>query len=295
MKILVTGATGFLGSQLVKALRLDGHTVIILKRSTSDCSRIQDILPDLITYDTDCGQWEAPFLEQERIDAIIHTATCYGRNNESNATMVDANVTFPLKLLDVAMRFGTPVFLNTDTFSSAPVRLSKHLQPYNLTKRQFREWGKCLADTSSLPFINVRLEHLYGPFDNTNKFVSTVIKSCLENQTELRLTEGKQARDFIYVDDVVSAFRVLLAHAARLPAGFTEYQVGTGTATSIREFVELVHQITKSSTVLKFGSIAYTDMEIMHSQADNRPLQALGWNHQVKLEDGLKKVMADFN
>lgn len=294
MKILVTGATGFLGSQLVKALRLDGHTVIILKRSTSDCSRIQDILPDLMTYDTDRGQWEAPFFEQGRIDAIIHTATCYGRNNESNATIVETNVTFPLKLLDVAIRSGTPVFLNTDTFSSAPVRLPKHLQPYNLTKRQFREWGKYLTDISSLQFINVRLEHVYGPYDKTNKFVSTVIKSCLENQPELRLTEGKQARDFIYVDDVVSAFRVLLAHAARLPAGFTEYQVGTGTATSIREFVELVQHITQSSTLLKFGSIAYTDMEIMHSQADIRPLQALGWNQRVKLEDGLRKVVATF-
>ncbi|TKI56516.1 NAD-dependent epimerase/dehydratase family protein [Brevibacillus antibioticus] len=294
MKILVTGATGFLGSQLVKALRLDGHTIIILKRSTSDCSRIKEILPDLITYDTDHGQWEAPLLEQGKIDAIIHTATCYGRNNESHTTMVDANVTFPLKLLDMAMRFGTPFFLNTDTFSSAPIRLSKHLQPYNLTKRQFREWGKCLADTSSLQFINVRLEHVYGPYDNTNKFVTSVIKSCLENQPELRLTEGKQARDFIYVEDVVSAFRVLLAHAARLPAGFTEYQVGTGTATSIREFVERVHQMTQSSTVLKFGSIAYTDREIMHSQADTRSLQGLGWNHRVKLEDGLRKVMATF-
>ncbi|KMZ41878.1 MULTISPECIES: NAD-dependent epimerase/dehydratase family protein [Bacillales] len=294
MKILVTGATGFLGSQLVKALRLDGHTVIILKRSTSDCSRIQEILPDLITYDADRGQWEAPFFEQGRIDAIIHTATCYGRNNESHTTMVDANVTFPLKLLDIAMRFGTPVFLNTDTFSSAPIRLSQHLQPYNLTKRQFREWGKCLADTSSLQFVNIRLEHVYGPYDNTNKFVTSVIKSCLENQPELRLTEGKQARDFIYVEDVVSAFRVLLAHAARLPAGFTEYQVGTGTATSIREFVERVHQMTQSSTVLKFGSIAYTDREIMHSQADTRSLQALGWNHRVKLEDGLSKIMATF-
>ncbi|GAB1530059.1 MULTISPECIES: NAD-dependent epimerase/dehydratase family protein [Brevibacillus] len=294
MKILVTGATGFLGSQLVKALRLDGHTVIILKRSTSDCSRIQDILPDLITYDADRGQWEAPFFEQGRIDAIIHTATCYGRNNESITTMVDANVTFPLKLLDMAMRFGTPVFLNTDTFSSAPIRLSKHLQPYNLTKRQFREWGKCLADTSPLQFINVRLEHVYGPYDNANKFVTSVIKSCLENQPELRLTEGKQARDFIYVEDVVAAFRVLLAHAAHLPAGFTEYQVGTGTATSIREFVELVHQMTQSSTVLRFGSIAYTVREIMHSQADTQSLQALGWNHRVKLEDGLRKVMATF-
>lgn len=291
MILLVTGATGFLGSHLVKALLRDGHTVLILKRSHSACSRIAEVLPSLSVYDLDRDGMEAPFREHGKIDAILHAATCYGRKDESLAMLVEANVAFPLQLLEMAVRFGTPLFLNTDTFSSAPAVLPGHLRGYNLTKKQFREWGRSIAETHPIHFLNVRLEHLYGPFDADSKFVSYVINRCLRDEPELSLTAGEQQRDFIFVEDAVSAYSVLLRHGIDGSNGFTEYQVGTGTATSIREFVELVHRMTRSKTVLKFGALPYQENEIMVSQADIGPLLALGWSSKVTLEEGIRSIM----
>lgn len=83
MKVLVTGATGFLGSHLVKVLLKQEHEVIILKRSFSNTWRINDVLSKLISFDLDLCDLELPFKQVKNINAIIHTATCYGRHYES--------------------------------------------------------------------------------------------------------------------------------------------------------------------------------------------------------------------
>ncbi|MDF2681167.1 MAG: 3,6-dideoxyhexose synthase [Brevibacillus sp.] len=291
--MLMTGATGFLGSHLARGLLRDGHKVVILKRSSSDCSRISEILPQLHVYDVDREDWQVHLEAYGKIDAIIHTATNYGRQGESLTELVKANVTFPLQLLEMAIRHGISLFVNTDTFSRVPKVLSTHLSGYNLTKKQFLEWGTMLARSSTLRFRNMRLEHVYGPLDNENKFVPFVIRNCLHKEGELALTRGEQKRDFIYVEDVVDAYRAVLTRAAKSDSevSFVEYEVGTGVATSIRDFVSLVHDLTASRTILHFGALPYADHEIMLSQANTLPLQELGWSTQVGLTDGIRKII----
>lgn len=291
MIVLLTGATGFLGSHLARGLLQDGYTVIILKRSGSDCSRIADILPRLHSCDVDRGEWQELFTTYDKIDAIIHTATNYGRHGESLAEQVQANVSFPLQLLEMAIRHHISFFLNTDTFSRVPAVSSSHLKGYNLTKKQFLEWGMMLARSSSLRFRNMRLEHVYGPLDSVNKFVPFVIRKCQQQAGELDLTLGEQKRDFIYVEDVIAAYRTVLAKMVASKESFVEYQVGTGVATSIREFVQLVHKMTASRTILNFGALPYAESEIMLSQASTSALQGLGWSSRVNLKDGIQKII----
>lgn len=283
-RILITGATGYLGSHLVHACLAAGHRVAVLRRANSKLARIETVLPQLEVFNVEEGI-EKPFQNLDRVDAVIHTATCYGRNGDNAAAIFEANTAFPLKLLEAAASFGMKSFINTDT------SLEKYLNVYSLSKKQFMEWGMHFARRSKLRFLNVRLEHFYGPGDDDSKFTSHVIKSCLDNVPELKLTLGEQERDFIYIDDVVSAYLLLLEKMDSCDNAFVEYDVGSGRSVSIREFVETAHRLAASSTHLAFGALPYRQGEVMHSEADISGLLTLGWQCRFNIETGLNRII----
>ncbi|RME58429.1 SDR family oxidoreductase [Candidatus Parcubacteria bacterium] len=283
--VLLTGATGYLGSHLACTLLARGYQVIALKRCCSSLRRLEKVASRIIFYDIDRLDFSEPFRRHAPISAVIHAATCYGRNGESPSEILTANILFPLQVFEAAYDSGVPLFINCDT------SLEKYLNPYSLSKKQFVEWGRYFAKQGNLQFINARIEHFYGPDDDPTKFTSHVINCCLRNDPELKLTAGEQKRDFIYIDDVVTAILTLLEKADEIMKGFCEFDVGSGKAVSIREFVETVKRLSGATTKLKFGAIPYRDGEVMHSEADISKLQALGWQLQYTLEQGLKKTI----
>lgn len=287
-QILLTGATGYLGSHLAEALLEAGHSVVVLKRKTSSLRRLESILPRITLLDVDGLDLNSLFKDYGKIDVVIHTATSYGRQGESACQIADANLCFPLKLLDAAIAADVRVFMNTDT------ALDKFLNTYSLSKRQFAEWGSHFARQKNIRFLNLRLEHFYGAGDDDTKFTTHVIKSCLTNAPELKLTAGEQRRDFIYIDDVVLAYLLLLEKQESLAEWFMEFDVGSGEAVTIRQFVELVHHLTASSTHLKFGASPYREGEVMYSQANTESLRQLGWRCGHTLEQGLKLAIEGY-
>lgn len=286
--VLVTGATGFLGSHLCHGLLNSGYRIGIIKRQTSNLSRIQDIVTDLAVFDVDDGP-EAPFKALGKVGAVIHAATSYGRQGETINEIFEANTAFPLRLLETAANYKTKSFINTDTV------LGKFMNPYALAKHHCADWGRYFSATGKVGFTNVRLEHMYGPGDDASKFTTHVIRSCMENATELKLTPGEQRRDFIYIDDVVSGYMKLIALAEGSEIAFTQYDLGSGNAVSIRQFVETVRRITGSSTRLNFGAVPYRVNEVMNSEADTAPLLALGWRCKTSLEEGIVKTIQQEN
>ena len=284
-RILLTGVTGFLGSHLAKAILAAGYDVIALKRKSSSLRRVESIVSGIVYVDIEAMDFERLFLDYGKIDVIIHTATCYGRNNESVSEVFSANTEFPLRLLDAGSRAGVELFLNTDTI------LDKYLNLYALSKNQLLQWGRFFSKQGNIRFVNIRLEHFYGPNDEATKFSAHVINSCLNNIPELKLTAGEQKRDFIYIDDVISAYMVLLDGIGRSESTFVEFDVGSGNSVSIREFVEAVHRLTASQTHLAFGAIPYRDGEVMHSEADTSKLTELGWHCQYDIKAGLNKLI----
>lgn len=284
-RILLTGVTGFLGSHLAKALLAKGYDIVALKRKSSSLRRIELIASDIAFYDIEALDFSTPFRDHGRIDAVIHTATCYGRHNESVSEIFAANTEFPLRLLDAGSHADIGMFLNTDTI------IDKYLNLYSLSKHQLLQWGKFFSMRGQIHFGNVRLEHFYGPDDDDTKFTTYVIKSCLDNIPELKLTPGEQRRDFIYIDDVVAAYLLLLEKQELLTDWFVEWDVGSGHSISIREFVKTVHRITASKTHLAFGALPYREGEVMLFEANIAPLKKLGWTCSTSLEEGLRSAI----
>lgn len=263
------------------------HQVALLLRPTSRLDRLRgrDSAFDIGRCATD-GEVDA-FVRRVRPEAVIHTACAYGRQGESLLQVADANLRLGLVMLQALQHTELSVtFINTGTV------LTPEVSPYALTKHQFAQWGRFLATQSvgQLRFINVLLQHMYGPGDDASKFTTHVLHACHRNASELKLTAGEQKRDFIYIDDVVSAYSTLLDQRTLLEP-VLNIEVGSSVAPTIREFVETVHRLTASHTELLFGALPYRADEAMHCQADISRMNTLGWQPKFDLEAGLKRTI----
>jgi nucleoside-diphosphate-sugar epimerase len=289
--VLLTGATGYLGCRLLPRLLESGYRVFILKRPGSRMDKLGPPNAALHIFDIETDGVSAPFNQPEKIDTVIHLATCYGKSGESATEILKSNFDFPVNLLETAIKYGTDNFINADTFFNVLPQGACCLDNYSLSKGLFHAWAVQRARECGLRFMNMRLEHLYGPGDSPQKFVNWLVKTLLTSPSELELTSGEQERDFVHIDDVITAFTTVLTCIPDLPRGPQEMGVGRGESTSIRHFAELARTLCASKTHLAFGARPLRDHEIMTSRADPVALARLGWQAKIGLKKGLQQVI----
>lgn len=284
---LMTGATGFVGSHLLRSLLAEGHNITLLTRSFSSTARIHDVLNHVQRIDLDKSDLTVA-LSKLKIAGVIHLATDYGRRDSCAAEVLQTNLVLPVSLFEVASTIGARFFINTDSFFCKPQFNYPVMRNYIFSKNSFRNWAH--NNTKQIQFANISLEHVYGPDDGQEKFVPSVLRQLLNPSVgDIQLTAGMQKRDFVYVDDVVEAYRCVLASVKddNSAPSFCAYEIGTGSSIELRHFVETMHEVTNSQAQLSFGARAYQEGEIMDSFADLRTITSLGYVPRVGLREGM--------
>ena len=283
--VLLTGGTGFLGSAILNNL-IRNYNLILLKRSFSDTCRIKDISTErILFYDIDKVPLESAF-SKNKIDVILHCSTNYGRNGETITEIVEDNLLFPLKLLELAIRYKINRFINCDTI------LRRNVRTYSLSKKQFLDWLQFYS--SDIGVINLILEQFYGAFDNESRFVTFLVRAFLKNVPEINLSEGYQMRCFTYIDDVTRAISLILENVSELKISYKEYLISSEEKISIREMVNLVRKtVGNTTTKLNFGAIATKEDDLKEYDIDISAMKEIGWIPKYSLREGLDLMVAE--
>lgn len=288
MKIIITGGTGFLGRNLVNFFVEKGHCVTLLIRKSSKIDWINDKKKSIqLVYVGD--ESYKSLLNEDVKKLIIHCATDYGRGFVSPFW---GNQVFPMELLENLKNNKNNIFLNIDSFFSRDNKYD-YLKEYSLSKRQFREWGKLYSDSGELRFINIVIYHMYGHGDSLNKFIPSMMKRLLDNESDIELTDGLQKRDFIYIDDVTQAIYKIFSHELISDSKYKEYEIGSGHSISIKELILMMKEIANSNSSLKFGAKVRRPGEFEDSLSEITELRKIGWLPTFSLAIGLRKLAVE--
>ncbi len=244
VNVLLLGGTGYLGCNIARALSSLGHKVICVVRRTSDISGLKDLKSvQLISNNPD--QIELTF-EQEDISWVVNGVCTYKPNASLYGDMLEANVLFPLSVLNLSIKHGVQNFMTMGT------ALPDDFNVYSFSKAKFSDFGLFLSRHDGVNFADLKLEMFYGGnFEPDNRFLK-YCKTKLKSNDPLLLTKGNQRRDIIRVEDVTR----LVCHLinSNYVKGYKVLPVGTGECYSIKKIVEYMKRKCNSKSKLLFGA-----------------------------------------
>lgn len=276
-EILVTGATGFVGRYLVKALAARGHPV------RSHSSRDGDIASCPLPMDGVAhvfhlaaktfvpGSWTNPlaFYRTNVMGTVNVLEHC--RHNRISVTLVSSYVYGQPQRLPIAE--DHPIGANN---------------PYAHTKVMAEEAGRSYEMDFGMRVVIVRPFNIYGPGQTPPFLIPTIVEQALDPSTsEIRLKDLRPRRDYVYVDDAIEFFLSTLSQNVK-----GVYNLGSGDSASVAEVAELIRRAAGTSKPV-VSDQQPRPQEVMDVRADiARAASELGWHPRISLAEGISKVVA---
>lgn len=297
MRILVTGASGFVGSACALVASRAGHEVFAMVRPGSAAVRLEGGGVTLVPADLgDIDGVRAAFVT--RPDVVIHAAWRGGVTaaDRQSPHQVSYNVAASLTLVETAIASGVRKFIGIGSqaeYGDLDGRIAETslLEPtsfYGAAKLAVQVLVRQFCRAAGVDFAWLRLFATYGPGDNAHWLIPSMIERMLDGERPCT-TSGRQLADYLHIDDVGAA---VLAVAERSEAQGV-FNLGSGAPVAVRTIIETTRDFAAPGLELVFGEIPHSANQIWHMEADIDRLKVLsGFVPSIGLVEGLGATVA---
>ena len=290
MKIFLTGATGYIGSQLAKRLLLEGHKLAIVIRPKSNLKVLHKLIPQIEVHIYD-GSYASLFtaLNTSKPDLVFHIASLFIAQHKQDdiPSLIESNINFPVQLLEAMNQLGIKKFINTGT--SWQHFNNEDYNPVNLyaaTKQAFESLLTFYVESQGLKAITLKLFDTYGPGDFRSKLFSLLRKAASTGET-LRMSPGQQLLDLVYIDDVLEAYKLAIEQLSVIQKS-ESYAISSLTTISLRDLVKIYSETVDRKVNIEWGGLPYREREVFLPWKNFNLMS--GWRANIILEDGINRM-----
>lgn len=293
MKVIVTGATGFVGKWLVNELlsQKDDVTIIVrnIEKVPEEWKSVLHIVEASLEQISDLGPADFPEKEAE---ILFHLAWNGASGKErSDSELQLRNVQFTCDMVKLAERLHCRRFIHAGSIME--YEAMKHIPAegakpgmgniYSIAKLTADFMAKTLAVNVGIEYINLIISNIYGVGERSERFLNTTLEKMMSHQS-IPLTHGKQLYDFIYVSDAVKAM-VLAGKKGEKNSG---YYIGNTRQYPLRDFVLQMKETLESQSELLFGEIPLRTTALEYNEFDTEKLEGLGFKPEINFVQGIK-------